>query len=116
MTKTTKAPAQDKTAARRLAEAFSADTLDSLIADAVKSGTPIDGADGLLNELTKAVLERALNSELTHHLGYEAGDPAGRGSGNSRNGTTPKTVTTVNGPVRIEAPRDRNGSFEPAIV
>ncbi|GFG87953.1 IS256 family transposase [Mycolicibacter algericus] len=116
MTKSTKAPAQDKTAARRLAEAFSADTLDSLIADAVKSGTPIDGADGLLNELTKAVLERALNSELTHHLGYEAGDPAGRGSGNSRNGTTPKTVATVNGPVRIEAPRDRNGSFEPAIV
>ncbi|WP_264079708.1 IS256 family transposase [Mycolicibacter algericus] len=99
-----------------MAEAFSADTLDSLIADAVKSGTPIDGADGLLNELTKAVLERALNSELTHHLGYEAGDPAGRGSGNSRNGTTPKTVATVNGPVRIEAPRDRNGSFEPAIV
>ncbi|NDJ92074.1 transposase, partial [Mycolicibacter kumamotonensis] len=70
-----------------MAEAFSADTLDSLIDDAVKSGTPIDGANGLLNELTKAVLERALNTELTHHLGYEAGDPAGRGSGNSRNGT-----------------------------
>ncbi|GFG84788.1 transposase [Mycolicibacter algericus] len=114
MTKSTKAPAQDKTAARRLAEAFSADTLDSLIADAVKSGTPIDGADGLLNELTKAVLERALNSELTHHLGYE--ERSGRARiGQFRNGTTPKTVATVNGPVRIEAPRDRNGSFE-AIV
>lgn len=73
------------------------------------SGTPIDGADGLLNELTKAVLERALKSELTHHLGDEAGDRAGRGSGNSRTGTTPKTVTTVNGPVRIDAPGDRNG-------
>ncbi|WP_428321258.1 transposase, partial [Mycobacterium helveticum] len=99
-----------------MAETFTTETLDSLIKDAVKSGTPIDGADGLLNQLTKAVLERALNSELTHHLGYEAGDPAGRGSGNSRNGTTPKTVTTVNGPVQIDTPRDRNGSFEPAIV
>jgi len=106
----------EKTAARRLAETFSAETLDSLIADAVKSGTPIDGADGLLNELTKAVLERSLAAELTHHLGYEAGDPAGRGSGNSRNGSTPKTVNTVNGPVTIDAPRDRNGSFEPVIV
>lgn len=116
MTKTTQLPAEDKTAARRLAETFTEETLDSLIKDAVKSGTPIDGADGLLNQLTKAVLERALDSELTHHLGYEAGDPAGRGSGNSRNGSTPKTVTTVNGPVRIDAPRDRNGTFEPAIV
>jgi putative transposase len=99
-----------------LAETFSAETLDSLIKDAVKSGTPIDGADGLLNELTKAVLERALQTEMIHHLGYEAGDPAGRGSGNSRNGSSPKTVTTVNGPVDIVVPRDRNGSFEPVIV
>ncbi len=116
MSKITQVSAEEKSAARRLAETFSEETLDSLIKDAVKSGKPIEGADGLLNELTKAVLERALNSELTHHLGYEAGDPAGRGSGNSRNGTTPKTVTTVNGPVTIDAPRDRNGSFEPAIV
>ncbi|OHU83940.1 IS256 family transposase [Mycobacterium talmoniae] len=99
-----------------MAETFTAETLDSLIKDAVKTGTPIDGADGLLNQLTKAVLERALDSELTHHLGYEVGDPAGRGSGNSRNGSSPKTVTTVNGPVDIRVPRDRNGSFEPAIV
>ena len=83
MSKITQVSAEEKSAARRLAETFSEETLDSLIKDAVKSGTPIDGADGLLNELTKAVLERALNSELTHHLGYEAGDPAGRGSGNS---------------------------------
>jgi putative transposase len=106
----------DKSAARRLAETFSAETLDSLIKDAVKSGTPIDGADGLLNELTQAVLERALQTEMTHHLGYEAGDPAGRGSGNSRNGSTSKTVSTINGPVEIKVPRDRKGSFEPAIV
>lgn len=116
MTNTTQSPADEKAAARRLAETFTAETLDSLIKDAVKSGTPIDGADGLLNQLTTAVLERALDSELTHHLGYETGDPAGRGSGNSRNGATSKTVTTVNGPVGIKVPRDRNGSFEPAIV
>ena len=53
---------------------------------------------------------------MTHHLGYQTGDPAGRGSGNSRNGSTAKTVTTVNGPVDITVPRDRNGSFEPVIV
>lgn len=116
MTKIMDVSGAEKTAARRLAETFSAETLDSLIADAVKSGTPIDGADGLLNELTRAVLERALAAELTHHLGYESGDPAGRGSGNSRNGSTSKTVNTVNGPVTIDAPRDRNGSFEPVIV
>ncbi|EFG74145.1 putative transposase, Mutator family, partial [Mycobacterium parascrofulaceum ATCC BAA-614] len=116
MTKTTQSPAQEKSAARRLAETFSAETLDSLIKDAVKSGTPIDGAEGLLNELTKAVLERSLQTEMTHHLGYESGDPAGRGSGNSRNGFSSKTVSTVNGPVDISVPRDRNGSFEPAIV
>lgn len=116
MTKTTQLDAGEKSAARRLAETFSAETLDSLITDAVKSGTPIDGADGLLNELTKAVLERSLAAELTHHLGYENGDPAGRGSGNSRNGSTAKTVNTINGPVTIDAPRDRNGSFEPVIV
>ena len=81
MTKTMQLPAEETTAARRLAEMFTEETLDSLIKDAVKTGTPIDGADGLLNQLTKAVLERALNAELTHHLGYEAGDPAGRGSG-----------------------------------
>jgi putative transposase len=61
-----------------LAETFSGGTLDSLIKDAVRSGTPIDGADGLLNELTKAVFERALQPQVTRHLGY-AGHPAGRG-------------------------------------
>ncbi|MDV3134386.1 transposase [Mycobacterium sp. 29Ha] len=96
-----------------MAETFTAETptaeLDSLIKDAVKEGTTIDGADGLRNELTKAVLERALNSELTHIFGYEAGDPAGPGSGILANGTTPKTVTTFNGRVKIDSPRDRTG-------
>ncbi len=116
MIKAIESASAEKSAARRLAETFSAETLDSLITDAVKSGTPIDGADGLLNELTKAVLERSMAAELTHHLGYENGDPAGRGSGNSRNGSTAKTVNTVNGAVTIDAPRDRNGTFEPVIV
>jgi putative transposase len=74
------------------------------------------GEDGLFKQLKKALLERALGAELTHHLGYEKGDPAGRGTGNNRNGSYPKTVLTEDGAVDIEVPRDRNGSFEPQIV
>jgi len=106
----------DSLAAGRLASAFSSETIDALLADARSSGTPIDGVDGLLNQLTKAVLERALAEEMNNHLGYEHGDPAGHGSGNSRNGHSEKTVSTTAGPVRITVPRDRNGSFEPTIV
>ncbi len=72
--------------------------------------------DGLLNQMTKAVIERALQAEMTHELGYPYADPAGAGSGNSRNGTSTKTVSTTNGPVVIDVPRDRNGEFEPKIV
>ncbi len=74
------------------------------------------GEGGLLTQLTKQVLEAALDAELTDHLGYERGDPAGRGSGNSRNGTSPKRVQTDVGTVDLDVPRDRNSSFEPAIV
>ncbi|HEY0499421.1 MAG TPA: transposase, partial [Kutzneria sp.] len=70
----------------------------------------------LLNQLTKAVLERALAEEMTDHLGYDHGDPAGNGSGNSRNGHSGKTVSTTAGPVRIDVPRDRNSTFEPKMV
>ncbi|WP_424579905.1 IS256 family transposase [Bradyrhizobium sp. USDA 241] len=63
-----------------------------------------------------ALLERALGAELTHHLGYEKGDPAGRGSGNSRNGTSSKALLTDDGEIEIEVPRDRAGTFEPVIV
>jgi transposase-like protein len=66
--------------------------------------------------VTKAVLERALAEEMTGHLGYERHDPAGRGSGNSRNGMTAKTVLTDVGAVDLAVPRDRNGTFEPQIV
>ena len=106
----------DVEASRRLAQAFDPSVIDALLADAQATGTPIDGVDGLLNKMTKAVIERALAVEMTHELGYERGDPAGVGSGNSRNGTSQKTISTPNGPVTIDVPRDRNGSFEPKIV
>ncbi len=72
--------------------------------------------DGVLTELTKRIMERALDVERTDHLGYERGDPAGRGSGNSRNGTSPKKVLTDAGGIDLDVPRDRNGSFEPKLV
>jgi putative transposase len=74
------------------------------------------GPDGLLTQLTQRVLNRALDTELAEHLGYEKGDPAGRGSGNNRNGGTDKTVLTDIGAVDVRVPRDRNGSFDPKIV
>jgi putative transposase len=74
------------------------------------------GENGLLKQLTKAVLERALNAELTHHLGYEKHDPAGHNSGNSRNGTSAKTVKGEFGELVVETPRDRNSTFEPQIL
>jgi len=77
----------------------------------------LTGPDGLLKQLTKTVIETALNEELTEHLGYEKHDPAGAGTGNIRNGTRAKTVLTeATGQVDIEVPRDRAGSFEPQIV
>jgi transposase-like protein len=76
-----------------------------LIKDAKSAGTPLDGVDGLLNQMTKAVIERALQAESTDHLGYDSGDPAGRGTGNSRNGTSSETVSTMNGPVEISVPQ-----------
>ncbi|WP_344418555.1 IS256 family transposase [Amycolatopsis minnesotensis] len=99
-----------------MAAALSPAAIDALIKDAKAAGTPLDGAEGLLNQMTAAVLERALETELTDHLGYEPGAAEGWGTGNSRNGKTRKTVSTMNGPVEIDVPRDRNSSFEPVIV
>lgn len=76
----------------------------------------VTGPSGLLQQMMKSVLEVALNEELTDQLGYEPGDPVGRGSGNSRNGSTSKTLLTDVGPVELDTPRDRNGSFDPLIV
>jgi putative transposase len=88
-----------------------------LVRSARERGTALTGPGGLLKALTKTVIETALDEEMADHLGYDKHDPAGRGSGNSRNGTRTKTVLTDNcGPVEIEVPRDRNGSFDPAIV
>jgi len=88
--------------------------VDRLLADA--GDGELLGPDGLLTELTRAVMERALGAELTDHLGYELHDPAGRGSGNSRNGSYPKTVLTDLGGVDLAVPRDRAGTFEPKLV
>jgi transposase-like protein len=89
---------------------------DQLLGKAQAEGVELLGPDGLLSQVTKVVLERALAEEMTGHLGYEKHDPAGRGSGNSRNGTTPKTVLTEVGAVDLAVPRDRGGTFEPQIV
>ena len=89
---------------------------DQLLGKAQAEGVELLGPDGLLSQVTKAVLERALAEEMTGHLGYEKHDPAGRGSGNSRNGTTPKTVPTDVGAVGLAVPWDCDGSFEPQIV
>ncbi|MFG1711026.1 IS256 family transposase [Nonomuraea sp. M3C6] len=79
-------------------------------------GLRLTGEGSMLGQLVKAVLERALEAELSAHLGYGKHDPAGHGSGNSRNGKIGKTVQTGVGPVRLAVPRDREGSFEPVLV
>jgi putative transposase len=89
--------------------------LDELIKD-YKKPEDLIGETGLLKQLTKALMERALSAELTGHLGYEKHDPAGYNSGNSRNGATPKTVKGEFGEIVVETPRDRNGTFEPQIL
>jgi transposase-like protein len=89
---------------------------EQLLAQAKEQGVELLGPDGLLNQLTKNVLETALEAEMTEHVGYEKHDPDGRGTGNSRNGTRSKTVLTEIGPVEIAVPRDTDSSFEPQIV
>jgi len=88
-----------------------------LVRLAREQGLSLTGPDGLLKQLTKSVIETALSEEMTEHLGYEKHDPAGIGSDNIRNGTRAKTVLTdTTGPVEIDVPRDRAGTFEPQIV
>jgi len=91
------------------------EVLDELIKD-YKKPEDLIGESGLLKQLTKALIERALGAELTQHLGYEKHDPAGYNSGNSRNGASAKTVQGEFGEIRIETPRDRQASFEPQIL
>lgn len=93
---------------------------DRLVEDFVQraraGGLQLTGSGGVLQQLTKRLLESALEGEITDHLGYEKNDPVGRNGGNSRNGHRAKTVLTDVGPVDVVVPRDRDGSFEPRIV
>jgi transposase-like protein len=92
------------------------DWAETLVARARADGVELTGEGGLLTGLVKQVLQAGLEVEMEEHLGYERGDPSGRGSGNSRNGSYPKTVTTEVGQVELAIPRDRAGSFEPVTV
>lgn len=89
--------------------------LDELLAE-YSNPEDLTGPDGLLKRLTGALVERALQAEMTDHLGYEPGAAEGQGTGNSRNGTGKKTLRTDQGDVTVDVPRDRNGTFEPKLV
>jgi putative transposase len=90
--------------------------LDDLMARVDDGGLALTGEGGFIPEMIKAVLERGLRAELSDHLGYDKGDPAGRGSPNSRNGSSPKTLRSEVGDIPLAVPRDRAGSFEPRLV
>lgn len=87
-----------------------------LVDQAKEQGVDLVGPSGLLTGLTKTVLETALEEEISEHLGYDKHDSVGRNGKNSRNGIRSKTVLTEVGPVEIDVPRDREGSFEPQMV
>jgi putative transposase len=87
-----------------------------LVARARAEGVELTGENGLLTGLVRQVLQTGLEVEITDHLGYERHAPEGRGSGNSRNGSSSKTVTTEIGKVDVRVPRDRNATFDPKTV
>ncbi len=95
--------------------AISKEVLDELLKD-YTGPEDITGPDGLLKQLTKALIERAMDAEMTMHLGYEKSDQAEKDTTNRRNGKTKKTLRSDQGPLEIEVPRDREGEFEPEIV
>ena len=90
--------------------------LDDLMGRIDDGDLQLTGDGGFIPEMIKAVLERGLGAELTSHLGYRKGDPAGRVLPNSRNGTTPKTVHSEVGSIPLDIPRDRHSTFEPRLV
>ncbi|CAM3365377.1 MULTISPECIES: IS256 family transposase [Bacteria] len=101
----------------KLTDTSEVDAARELVRMAKEQGLALTGPDGLLKQLTKTVIETALDEELTEHLGYERHDAAAKDTANSRNGTRSKTVLTeTTGPVQIDVPRDREGTFEPKIV
>lgn len=89
--------------------------IDELLKD-TKSPEDLLGEHGLLKQLTKRLVERMLDEELTDHLGYDKNDPAGRNSGNSRNGHSDKTIIADHGKIDLKIPRDRDSSFEPILI
>ena len=104
------------TARSMVAELVDAGVLDSVLDRAADGELTLTGEGGFLPEMVKAVLERGLATELTGHLGYERHERAGRSGVNARNGTTPKTLSTEIGQLRLDVPRDRAGTFEPRLV
>ncbi|GAB3946834.1 IS256 family transposase [Micromonospora vulcania] len=102
--------------ARPVGDGVDEQLVAQVVEQARAAGLQLTGEGGLLQQLTKRVLEAALDGEITDHLGYDKGDPAGNNGQNSRNGVRGKTVLTEVGPVQIEVPRDRDGTFEPQIV
>ena len=98
-----------------MAFSISDEMLDGLIGEAKTQGD-LFGSGGVLKELSKRLMERMLEAEMAHHLGYEKHDASGNNTGNSRNGTTSKTLKTGNGDIKVEVPRDRTSTFEPMLV
>src|SRR5262245_43152757 len=96
----------------RTPTAIKAELLEELLKN-VQKPEELLGPDGLLHQLKGALMERMLEAEMSAHLGYEPNEAKGRGTGNSRNGHSTKTVETESGPVQVRIPRDRNGEFEP---
>lgn len=115
MTKKTN-PSNASSVVSAVSPAVDAQLVAELVKRAQADGVPVGGEGGLLQQLTKLVLESSLEGEMDAHLGYAKNDPAGRNGDNSRNGHRSKTVLTESGPVPIEVPRDRDASFEPQIV
>lgn len=98
-----------------MAITISDEILDGLIGSA-KTQDDLFGSDGILKELSRRLMERMLEAEMTHHLGYEKHASDGKNTGNSRNGKTTKTVKTGNGDITVTVPRDRTATFEPMLV
>lgn len=109
---------EDKSVERRGLAQYLAESgaLDKVFESIDAGELQLTGQGGFIPALIKAVLERGLQAELTSHLGYDKHEAAGRGSGNSRNGTSSKTLYTEVGPVPLDVPRDRAGAFTPRLV
>ena len=108
-------PPREQRVPTAVRELLDDELVDELLAGA-RTEEEIVGPGGLLSQLTKRLVERAMDVELTEHLGYERGQSPPGSAGNTRNGSTPKTLMTEHGPVRIDTPRDRDSSFEPKVV